>query len=138
MIECLNTVLKEPKRFLTEPKTLNVAKVLILGVAYKSDIDDYRESPTIDVIKILKSEGVETDFYDPYIPKFRLHGEEFVSIDGINPEVVASYDIIFITVAHTNVYYDMIQQNAKAIFDSENAMDNVKNRSNINILKFLR
>lgn len=115
-------------------KALNGSKVLVLGVAYKADIDDYRESPAIDVIEILQREGADVDFFDPYIPKFRAHGKEYVGIADISPEAIASYDIVFVAAAHTNVDYDMIEQNAKAIFDSKNAMKDVKNRDKIEVL----
>jgi len=115
-------------------KALNGSKVLVLGVAYKADIDDYRESPAIDVIEILLREGADVDFFDPYIPKFRAHGKEYVGIADISPEVISSYDIVFVAAAHTNVDYDMIEQNAKAIFDSKNAMKDVKNRDKIEVL----
>lgn len=115
-------------------KALNGSKVLVLGVAYKADIDDYRESPAIDVIEILQREGADVDFFDPYIPKFRAHGKEYVGIADISPEVISSYDIVFVAAAHTNVDYDMIEQNAQAIFDSKNAMKDVKNREKIEVL----
>ncbi len=115
-------------------KALNGSTVLVLGVAYKADIDDYRESPAIDVIEILQREGANVDFFDPYIPKFRAHGKEYVGIADISPEVISSYDIVFVAAAHTNVDYDMIEQNAQAIFDSKNAMKDVKNREKIEVL----
>ena len=115
-------------------KALNGSKVLVLGVAYKADIDDYRESPAIDVIEILQREGANVDFFDPYIPKLRAHGKEYVGIADISPEVISSYDIVFVAAAHTNVDYDMIEQNAQAIFDSKNAMKDVKNREKIEVL----
>lgn len=115
-------------------KALNGSKVLVLGVAYKADIDDYRESPAIDVIEILHREGAGVDFFDPYIPKFRAHGKEYVGIADISPEVIANYDLVFVAAAHTNVDYDMIEQNAQAIFDSKNAMKDVKNRDKIEVL----
>lgn len=115
-------------------KALNGSKVLVLGVAYKADIDDYRESPAIDVIEILQREGANVDFFDPYIPKFRAHGKEYVGIADISPEVISSYDIVFVAAAHINVDYDMIEQNAQAIFDSKNAMKDVKNREKIEVL----
>lgn len=115
-------------------KALNGSKVLVLGVAYKADIDDYRESPAIDVIEILQREGANVDFFDPYIPKFRAHGKEYVGIADISPEVISSYDIVFVAAAHTNVDYDMIEQNVQAIFDSKNAMKDVKNREKIEVL----
>ena len=115
-------------------KALNGSKVLVLGVAYKADIDDYRESPAIDVIEVLQREGANVDFFDPYIPKFRAHGKEYVGIADISPEVISSYDIVFVAAAHTNVDYDMIEQNAQAIFDSKNAMKDVKSREKIEVL----
>lgn len=117
-----------------DKKALNGAKVLVLGIAYKNDIDDYRESPAIDVIEILKSNGAETDFYDPYIPFFRDKGAEHIGIEKIDEKIIASYDLIVITAAHTIIDYNMIQQNAKAIFDTRNAMKEVANRENIEVL----
>ena len=77
-------------------KPLNGSKVLVLGVAYKNDIDDYRESPAIDIIEILKSNGANTDFYDPYIMSFRENGQEYKGIEKINAEIISQYDLIII------------------------------------------
>ena len=65
---------------------------------------------------------------------YRSKGESFSGIEKIDPEIIASYDLIFIAAAHSNVDYDMIQRNAKAIFDSKNAMAAVKDRDNIEVL----
>lgn len=115
-------------------KAMNGAKVLVLGVAYKQDIDDYRESPALRVIEELKKELAIVDFYDPWITEYRYLGERHKGIDSIDPETIASYDLIMITAAHTNVDYDMVQENAVAIFDTKNAMKNITNRCNIEIL----
>ena len=115
-------------------KALNGSKVLVLGVAYKNDIDDYRESPAIDVIEKLLAAGAETEFFDPFIPSFREHGKEYHGIEKINAEIVASYDLVVITAAHTVFDYEMIQQNAQAIFDTRNAMKDVTVRDNIEVL----
>lgn len=115
-------------------KPLNGAKVLVLGVAYKNDIDDYRESPAIRVIEKLKDAGAETDFYDPWIPEYKDNGKVFKGIEKIDEEIISSYDLVVITAAHTNIDYDMVQKNAKAIFDTRNAMCKIKNRSNIEVL----
>ena len=115
-------------------KALNGSKVLVLGVAYKNDIDDYRESPAIDVIEKLLAAGADTDFFDPFIPSFREHGKEYHGIEKIDAEIVASYDIVVITAAHTVFNYEMIQQNAQAIFDTRNAMKDVEDRDNIEVL----
>ena len=101
-------------------KPMKGAKILVLGVAYKQDIDDYRESPALRVIEILKREEADADFYDPWIAEYKYKGEKNQGIKEINPEIIASYDLIMITAAHSNVDYDMIQKNALAIFDTKN------------------
>ena len=115
-------------------KALNGSKVLVLGVAYKNDIDDYRESPAIDVIEKLIEAGAETEFYDPYIPTFREHGKEYKGIEKIDADIVAGYDLVVITAAHSVFDYEMIQKNAHAIFDTRNAMKDVEARDNIEVL----
>ncbi len=115
-------------------KSLYGSKVLVLGVAYKQDIDDYRESPALRVIEELEEEGANVEYFDPYIPSYRENGKVKEGIREINPEIIASYDIVVVTAAHTNVDYNMVQQNAKAIFDTKNVMKNIKNRDNIEVL----
>ena len=115
-------------------KALNGAKVLVLGVAYKQDIDDYRESPAIPVIDLLKEHGAAVEFYDPYIKSYKENGMVVTGLDSIDGNVVASYDLVMVTCGHTNVDYNMIQQNAAAIFDTRNAMNNIKERDNIEVL----
>lgn len=117
-----------------QAKAMNGAKVLVLGVAYKQDIDDYRESPALRVIEVLKREKANVDFYDPWIAEYKYKGEKHQGIKEINPEIIASYDLIMVTAAHTNVDYDMIQKNAVAIFDTKNVMKNIENRENIEVL----
>lgn len=115
-------------------KALNGSKVLVLGVAYKNDIDDYRESPAIRVIEKFKEDGADTDFYDPWISEYKDKGQIFHGIEKIDAEIISSYDLIVITAAHTNIDYDMIQQNAAAIFDTRNAMKDIADRENIEVL----
>ena len=115
-------------------KALNGSKVLVLGVAYKQDIDDYRESPAIDVINVLKENGADVDFYDPFIHEYKDNGQVYNGIEKIDESIIASYDLIMITASHSVLDYDMIQKNAKAIFDTKNAMKNIENRENIEVL----
>ena len=115
-------------------KAMNGAKVLVVGVAYKQDIDDYRESPALRVIEVLKREMANVEFYDPWISEYKYKGEKYQGLKDITPEVIASYDLVMITAAHTNVDYDMIQKNAVAIFDTKNVMKNIENRENIVVL----
>lgn len=116
-------------------KAINGAKVLMLGVSYKNDIDDYRESPAIRVYKELKKVGADVSYYDSWVPEFHnMYGESGKSIPELTPEVVASYDLVMITCAHHNVDYAMVQANAKAIFDTKNVMKEIKPRENIEVL----
>lgn len=115
-------------------KAINGAKVLVLGVAYKQDIDDYRESPAIHVIEELHKVGADVDFYDPWISEYRENGKTEKGLETISPEIVAGYDIVMITTGHTNVDYDMVQKNAKVIFDTKNVTKNLLDKSNIEVL----
>lgn len=115
-------------------KALNGAKVLILGVAYKQDIDDYRESPAIKVIEEFEKVESDVEFFDPYISAYKHEGKSKEGLVAISPELVAQYDIVVITTAHTNVDYSMVQKNAKVIFDTKNVMKNITNRENIEVL----
>ncbi len=115
-------------------KSLNNANILVLGVAYKQNIDDYRESPALRVIEKLKDEGAKVEFYDPWVKEYHEKGKTFKSIESITPEIIKQYDLVVITTAHDNVDYNMVGKNASAIFDTRNAMKNVKNRENIDVL----
>lgn len=116
-------------------KSLNGAKVLQLGVAYKQDIDDYRESPALVVRELLNAEGCEVDYFDPYVRQYKYKGHVYSSIDSISPEIVKKYDLVIVTAGHTkNVDYQMVADNAKAIFDTKNVMKAIERRDNIEVL----
>ena len=116
-------------------KAINGAKVLLLGVAYKNDIDDYRESPAIRVYQELRKVGAEVDYFDPWVPEFKnMYGQSGKSLPELTPDAVAGYDLVMVTCAHHNVDYAMVQAHAKAIFDTKNAMKDVTPRDNIEVL----
>lgn len=115
-------------------KSLNGSKILILGVAYKNDIDDYRESPALAVIENFEKNGVNIDFFDPYITEYKHNGKRRVGIKELSSEIIKSYDLVCITTAHTNIDYEMVANEAIAIFDTKNAMKNVENRYKIELL----
>lgn len=115
-------------------KAINGAKVLVLGVAYKQDIDDYRESPAIRVIEELLKVGADVKYYDPWVAQFKENGLVMNGEKELTAELVADADIVLVTAAHTNVDYDFVQKHAKAIFDTKNAMKNVADRENIEVL----
>ena len=115
-------------------KSLNGSEILVLGVAYKQDIDDYRESPALVVIDILKSMGAEVKFYDSYIPEYKYKGKNYQGETDLTAELLQSADLVMVTAAHTNVDYDFVQQHAAFIFDTKNAMKAVVHRENIELL----
>ena len=115
-------------------KAMKGSKVLVLGVAYKQDVDDYRESPALRVIERVKARGAEVSYYDPWVPQCRYKGETMKSIPDLSAEAIASADIVLVTCAHTGVDYGFVQQHAQAILDTKNAMKAVENRKNIEVL----
>ena len=115
-------------------KAINGAKVLVLGVAYKQDIDDYRESPAIRVIEELEKVGANVKYYDPWVSEFKENGVSMVGEKELTKELLENSDIVLVTTAHTNVDYDFVQKHSKAIFDTKNAMKNIENRDNIEVL----
>ncbi|MGD0784721.1 MAG: nucleotide sugar dehydrogenase [Sedimentisphaerales bacterium] len=113
-------------------KTLNGSKVLVLGLAYKKDIDDVRESPSIELIEILKEKGAKVDYNDPYIPhthKMREHNLKMKS-KPLNAKMLKGYDIVLISTDHSCYDYNMIVKNSKMVVDSRNATANVKSGRN--------
>lgn len=115
-------------------KAINGAKVLVLGVAYKQDIDDYRESPALRVIEEFKKRGAEVSYYDPWVAEYRYKGQSYKGISELNEAVLREADIVVVTTAHTNVDYELVQQHAQAVFDAKNVMKNIAERENIEVL----
>jgi UDP-N-acetyl-D-glucosamine dehydrogenase len=115
-------------------KSLKDAKVLVLGLAYKKDIDDLRESPSIELIELLKENGAKVDYNDPYIPRTHKQREHNLKMTSkkLSSGMLASYDVVLISTDHTNYDYDWIVKNAKLIVDTRNATKNVRtNRKKI-------
>lgn len=106
-------------------KALNGAKVLLLGVAYKNDIDDYRESPAFKVIELLEKNGADLMVNDPYCPISKYKGKVYNSVDW--KEVIDESDIVIITTNHSCYDYESIVSGAKVIYDTRNATKNVVN-----------
>ncbi len=116
-------------------KAINGAKILLLGVSYKNDIDDYRESPAIRVYKELKEVGAIVDYFDPWVSEFKnMYGESGKSIPELTSKVIAIYDLVMVTTAHHNIDYTMVQSSAKMIFDTKNVMKDIVPRENIEVL----
>ncbi|KAF6587337.1 MULTISPECIES: nucleotide sugar dehydrogenase [Paenibacillus] len=115
-------------------KSLNGSRILALGVAYKQDIDDYRESPAIKVIHEFEKAGSEIVYFDPYVTEYVDRGVPRHSEAALTEELIKSVDLVIITTGHTNIDYEYVQKHAIAIFDTKNAMKKVQNRKNIELL----
>lgn len=115
-------------------KAMNGSRILVLGVAYKQDIDDYRESPALKVMEGLCKEGANVDYYDPWINEYQYKGIRKTGLEYIDEKTIGSYDLVIVTTGHTNIDYNMVQKFAIAIFDTKNVMKNVIERNNIEIL----
>jgi UDP-N-acetyl-D-glucosamine dehydrogenase len=102
-------------------KAVRGASVLVLGIAYKRDIDDIRESPALDIIRLLEGQGARVSYFDPHVAAFSEDGREFRSVP-LTPEAVAAADCVMIVTDHTAVDYRMIQRNAQLVVDTCNAL----------------
>lgn len=108
-----------------QKKALNGAKVLVLGVAYKNDIDDYRESPAFKVIELLEKNGADLKVNDPYCPISKYKNKTYKSVDW--EEIIDDCDIVIVTTNHSCYDYESIVNRAKVVYDTRNATKNVIN-----------
>ena len=129
------TVERAMKILNEEGKALKGSSVLILGVAYKQDIDDLRESAALKVIENLEKYGANVAYHDPYIPQFKNKKtkKSYQSLE-LNAETLRNADLVIITTMHTCYDYKLIADNANHIFDTKNAMKEIQNADKISIL----
>jgi UDP-N-acetyl-D-glucosamine dehydrogenase len=107
-------------------KAVNGSRVLVIGVAYKKNIDDIRESPALDVIRLLEGRGATVPYHDPYIPRFREEGHERVGVPLTAAELERS-DAVVIVTDHSSIDYQLIVDHADVVVDTRNATANVRN-----------
>lgn len=117
---CLNEMGVAPSR----------ASILVLGAAYKKDIDDWRESPSLEVIKLLIQDGANVSYHDPFVPRVNDHGVDLVSVPLDNLD---QYDLVLIATDHTNVDYAHVVREAKHVLDTRNATKGLR-AANVTLL----
>lgn len=100
------------------------SKILVLGVSYKKDIGDYRESPALEVIKLLQHDDANVVYHDPFVPSFEEHGMAMES-EPLTQELLTECDLVIITADHTNIDYTWVIQNSKHVLDTRNATKKV-------------
>jgi len=107
-------------------KTLNGSKILIVGVAYKKNIDDTRESPALDIIQLLVNAEAKIDYHDTYVPRLIYNDIRIDSIINLESEKLNNYDACVIVTDHSNIDYEMIYDNSQLIIDTRNVFDGKK------------
>jgi UDP-N-acetyl-D-glucosamine dehydrogenase len=108
-------------------KAVNGSKILVLGLAYKPDVDDVRESPSFELIEKLAALGAKIDYHDPHVPathKMRHHNLQMKSIE-LSPNSIANYDCVIVATHHTAYDWQFVADNAKLIVDTRNALCDV-------------
>ena len=111
-------------------KSLKCSKVLIVGVAYKKDVKDLRESPALEIIDILIKKGALVSYYDPYLPYLKI-GDINLKCVAFNKGAFKNADCVVIVTDHSNVDYKFIAENSKLVVDTRNVLKGIKNKSNI-------
>ncbi len=102
-------------------KAINGARVLVLGVAYKKDIDDLRESPSLTIIELLQKDGAEVSYHDPYFPFIGKGRKYDLQMKCAELKDLGQYDCVVIVTDHSDYDYPRIVQEAKLVVDTRNA-----------------
>jgi UDP-N-acetyl-D-glucosamine dehydrogenase len=99
--------------------------VLVLGVAYKKDIEDMRESPALDVIRLLEGHGAEVTYHDPHVPRYTEDGHERIGV-ALTDDVLARADAVVIVTDHSAIDYQRLVDKASLVVDTRNALAKTK------------
>jgi len=110
-------------------KPLNGSKVLVLGVAYKPDVDDLRESPALDLIHLLRGKGADVRYHDPHVPSFEVEALAMSSIE-LTAQELQSSDCVVITTDHSSYEWEWIVKNSQLIVDTRNATKGIASAEN--------
>lgn len=114
-------------------KPVNGSKILVLGVAYKANVNDVRESPALDVIALLQAMGGAVDYHDPYVPVLADHGLEMKSVE-MTAERLANADCVIICTQHSTLDFAVVGENARLIIDTRNAMKGIPAKGTVEAL----
>jgi UDP-N-acetyl-D-glucosamine dehydrogenase len=114
-------------------KSVKGSRILVLGVAYKRDIDDMRESPALDVIELLRRRGGDVSYHDPHVPTIRI--EEHHVMKSVPFDKLETYDCVVVVTDHTSVDYARLVKEAKLVFDTRNATRGVRAQARGTLLR---
>lgn len=115
-----------------QKKAVNGSRILLMGMAYKKDIDDLRESPSLEIYRLLGEEGAITDFTDPHVQCFTDDSGKSIKATEINDKNIGDYDIVILLTNHSQFDYKWYAANARMIFDTRNGFSGIENE---NIIK---
>ena len=115
--ECLNQ----------DSKALRGSTVLVLGVTYKPDIDDVRESPAMDIIRLLRSQGAEVQFHDPYVPEIEEGGDVMTSVE-FTTDAMRAADCVIIVTDHSAIDFCTVRENSTRVVDTRNALKRTRGK----------
>jgi len=102
-------------------KAVKGARVLVLGVGYKRDIDDLRESPALDIIKLLEKQGAVVSYHDPYVPEFSEDGHRYESVP-LSESTLGKVDCVIVVTDHQNIDYNLVRHHSSVVVDTRNAL----------------
>jgi UDP-N-acetyl-D-glucosamine dehydrogenase len=103
-------------------KAISGSQILVIGVAYKKNVNDVRESPALDVMKLLENDGAELSFYDPYVSFVRLNGNRMMGMETLTKETLNNSDAIVILTDHDQIDFQFVVENSNLIIDSRNVI----------------
>ena len=110
-------------------KSISGSQILVIGVAYKKNVNDVRESPALDVMKLLENDGAELSFYDPYVPFVGLNGNRMMGMETLSKDTLNNSDAIVIMTDHDQIDFQFVVENGNLIIDSRNVIK--KNHSHV-------
>lgn len=111
-------------------RSVRGSKILILGLAYKKDVDDTRESPAFAIMEELTRQGAVVDFHDPFVPRVAWNGSVLQS-RPLNEKILSGSDLVLITTDHSSIPYEKVVRHSKVIFDTRNALKNYSQAKNV-------
>ena len=113
----------------TNQKTLKNSRILLLGMSYKKNIDDIRESPSLDILYLLNKNNSIVEYFDPYVSEFIFNKKTNKSLKKLNSKIIKEFDAVIILTDHSNVDYKLIKDNASIIIDTRNVYPSNKDNN---------
>jgi UDP-N-acetyl-D-glucosamine dehydrogenase len=118
-----------------QQKSISMSKFIIIGVTYKKNIDDVRESPALDVMRILEELGGGVDFYDPFVAAIDWNGGKKQGIEKLTAQIIQSVDALIIITDHDAVDYQLIKASANLIVDTRNVYPDSRDQKIVHLGK---